>query len=75
MVTGFHYTVDSGDSGKKLNFGGPRWDSMQPETAFDWFSLAKDMRDNVALGKMAPEAGFLDVIGTKVLRVFHLDIH
>jgi hypothetical protein len=30
------------------------------------------MRDDVAMGKMDPEAEFLDVIGTKV---FLLDIH
>jgi hypothetical protein len=45
---------------------------MSRETALDWFSLARDMRDDVALGKMDPEAEFLDVIGTKVLRVFLL---
>jgi hypothetical protein len=48
---------------------------MQRETAFDWFSLARDMRDDVAQGKMVPETEFLDVIGTKVIRVFLLDIH
>jgi hypothetical protein len=33
------------------------------------------MQDDVAMGKWDPEAGFLDVIGAKVLRVFLLDIH